>query len=459
MQDSRYQLYLLPITLLHKLKRDFEETSRDAEIYLDLFIRRVNHFTENPIDLLVTMTWITNVVHFYANIAPSKAATVFFQSIDLPSLAKLYQKEGNKEAASYLINFLRYIIDYSKSVESDHERTVLINSVFREIELESYGQSIHKKIQAKLMIVNQPGYWSENEVTWSSLIRGIADLFYKSSNLTNDEAVRQSIRDKVSGFFLSIDFQSLGKLMDVQEKNIGPVVRVLDMLRKVPDAQIRESVQLNFLSGLSFKRLAESYNRNPIGSVGLANFCKRCSHTKELLFSEWKVFFETVDFRIPFKLAHFTKEEYNEFISHFPIAKETLEHILKCDNDGIRINVSDLSDIQLSDLGSEVIDEILKRTGFNITDFTLLFQQLNQIFDRKDPMLEKVLDQFDFRVIGLKIRGKTTKTIDPLLRRLKDLKVNKNKYEQFIEGFGMAESMWLLYEGNQNIETILKKCK
>lgn len=170
-------------------------------------------------------------------------------------------------------------------------------------------------------------------------------------------------------------------------------------------------------------------------------------------------FFETVDFRIPFKLAHFTKEEYNEFTSHFPIAKETLEHILKSDNDGIRINVSDLSDIQLSDLGSEVIDEILKRTGFNITDFTLLFQQLNQIFDRKDPMLEKVLDQFDFRVIGLKIRGKTTKTIDPLLRRLKDLKVNKNKYEQFIEGLGMAESMWLLNEGNQNIETILKKCK
>ena len=456
-QNSRYQFYLIPINLQRRLKSDFEKTSRDAERYLDAFIRHVNHFTANPTNPLVTITWITNIVLFYANIGPSKAATAFFQSIDLSSLAKLYQKGEKKETSGHLLNFLRCIIDYSKRVESDHDRTVLINSVFREIDLESYGHSIHKKIQAKLMIVNHPGYSSENEVTWASLIRGVANLFYKSSNLTNDEPSRRSIREKVSGFFSSIDFQSLGKLMDVQKKGIGPVVRVLDMVRKVPDERIRTSAQLSYLSGLSFKRLAESYNRNPIGSVGLANFCKRYSHTKESLFSEWKVFFETVDFRIPFKLAHFTKEEYNKLTNDFPMAKVTLEHILKSDNDGIRINISDLSDIQTSDLVSEVINEILKRTGFNTTDLTMLFQRLNQIFERKDPMREKVLDQFDLRVIGLKIRGKTTKTFDQLLRRLNDLKLNDNKYGQFIEGFGMDECRRLLHEGNHNIETILNR--
>jgi hypothetical protein len=268
------------------------------------------------------------------------------------------------------------------------------------VDLRSYTQFINTSIQEKIVKVTKKDYTSESEVTWSSLIKNTANIFFRASNLTDNQEVRSAIRGKVSEFFSLLDMQMLGLLMEVLKKGIGPVTRVLDMLRKAHFTDNRLA-QMQFLSGFDFERLALSYNQMPIGSTSLASFCSRYLVSKSLS-ANWETFFSTISF-----------------------------------------------------------DSNVK---FNFADSIIVLQVVTSSLRDNPDGLKRILSQLNFGHIGAAARGKNVRQIGDLMKHLTKTDLPTSTYRDMINALGIDELTRVVssdnYHAKRHLYIVLKyKCK
>lgn len=497
------------ITWIKSGKFNPDAANDNAENNLNVYLNYANKYIENPESHLGKLGWITSIINLYCGIKRIDVANSFFQQIDLKSLAKLYQKE----TPSFLCNFLRHLSSYLQKVDILFQRTVAVKSVFEELDLEQYASYVNNEIQKRWEILsNKPDLQSDKiacftkqeyanflerfpiaeeiigplekydnnklyiyidtsdisdrqkkyigsiydslikeyvDKTMGSIVQDIDKFSNRMCKLVEEKSIQNIIKLKVSSFCSKIDFSLLGKLTEAQKKGISPISQQLGKLKN-------KQSSIQFLSEINFNRLAISYNKNPVGSTRLATFCGKGSSLEPLL-PQWKVFFQTLNFNIPFKLAHIKKQEYRKIIEKFSFADEILNRYLVIKDDDICISVSEIPhDI----LGKEVIDELLKYCGFNPTAITLLFRTLQKVFERDTHKLRDIFEQFDFRQIGIRIQGKQLESIYQLLKRLKHLDLSKDQYRDFIDGVGVNGCRRLLNEGSKNLEIILRyKCR
>ena len=491
---------------------------------MDIYIKYVNIFINDPknsplklgqVSLILTV-YASDVVHF-------QITNNFFSKIDLVKLTKRFQEKSID--SSYSISVLNALVpriySYLKGLDSiEIKDKLVIKSIIEEIDLNYYVEYINKKISEEWEWGNTSTSF-EREKTMASVLRTISSYLLRLSSLTDDEQIQNSTKEKLSIFFSHIDFSLLGKLTEDRKKEIGPVVAVVNMLRQqISDKQIRKTAQKQFLSEIDFERLALSYNNKPIGNSGLANFCKKCSETKKELSANWKIFFETINFQIPFTLAYFNIEKYEELFKK-NANNNALESFLNKGSDSICFIVSDTQKEELEEeifnellkhnkfnlanlelvcfkkkeyenflekftftkklvpfltkgsdsicinilharkvnLDNEVFNEFLKHSGFSILDNTMLFQKIPHIFERSSPKLNEIFNQFDFKVIGLKAQDKTLKGVEQLLLRMNTLHIDKYKYQNFFKGLGKQECKRLFKNGCKNLLSTLKKCE
>jgi tetratricopeptide (TPR) repeat protein len=496
--------------------------NQSTKEFVDKYVEYVNLFISDPKSSPFTLGQVSSILKVYAGLELFQVTNSFFSRIDLVKLTERFQKESSY-SISALIALILPIHRYLKGLDSIEQQNELIKSILQEIELDLYAKYVNEKISEKWEKASSPEYTYESIETMASVLRTTSDYLLRLSMLTDDEEIRYSAKKKVSSFFSYIDFSRLGKLMETQRKEIGSVRGVVNMLRQqIFDKQTKKLAQEQFLSELDFKRLALSYNNKPIGNSSLANFCNRYSETKETLSVNWEIFFDTIDFQIPFNLACFKGKECEEFFKKFDRhAKKELESFMLEESDSICINISDVQKEELGDeafsellkhnrfsfinmnlvcfkkkeyeeflkkfvpakklvpfltkesdsicinilharkanLGDEALNELLKHSGFNVTHNTMLFQRLPQVFRYGNPKRNKIFNQFDFKVIGLRAQNKTPKGIEQLLRRINELNVDKFKYRNFFEGLGKQECKRLFHDGCKDLLSTLKKCE
>jgi hypothetical protein len=331
----------------------------------------------------------------YAAIEPFEVADAFFSGIGLVELAKLF--EGGR--FSLLNQFVTYLTHYLRRVNHPSRRNQLISAIIQKIDLEHYAQYINENIRERWEKACQPEYDSESAVALASNVTGVSQRILQMSSLAEDQSTKDSARAKLSSMYSQIDFRTWGKLLEAKKKELGPVRGILNAFRRAGGGK-EQVVQL--LSELDFKRLAMSYNQAPVGNVTLSEFCRTYLSTKELL-PEWKVFFETVDFRLIYRGG---------------------------------------------------------RQGFNFVDNTIIFQVLIQVFYGDETKLTEVLESFDFEQIGSKARGRKPRSVSQLFKHLEKTNLGRERYREFVEAFGVDECKRCLQANDSYLPVILRyKCE
>lgn len=386
----------IPLDLLRLQNYNPIEANREAEDFGDLYLSYVQRFSRSPQRSMVTLGWITNLLNFYSKVEPVTVADRFFSQIDVSTFPPLYPARS----LSHLLKFVELMLDYIKRLEPTDLRTSRLERLFNSVDLQPYAQFINTSLQEKIVKVTKKDYTSESEVTWSSLIKNTANIFFRASNLTGDEEVRNAIREKISEFFSLLDIQILGQLMELLKKDIGPVVRVLDMLRKAHFVN-NQLAQMRFLSEFDFERLALSYNQIPIGGASLASFCSRYLVSQSLS-TKWEAFFHTISFEPNVKF-------------NFVQSISVLKVLTKC----LRNNPYDL---------------------------------------------QRLLLRVDFWHIGSAARGRNIIQIGDLMEYLTKTSLPVTKYRDMINALGVDELKRVASTGNQHIRRhlliVLKyKCK
>jgi hypothetical protein len=393
--NRRTQLSTVALNLVY-LKRDLPtKANQKAEIYLDKLVNLVNDFINAPEESDVDLPWVTSLINFYSHVDNFEVSDAFFQRIELAKLAKFYQAESLSYLTAFLQPFVHYLRQYDQRGESTERLNKIISSIFREIDLGNYADSVNDNLQERWAMVSQPEYTSENNETLSSVISSVANYFYTVSNLlSKDDEIHIAIRSQVDDFYYRINFRLLGKLLEAQEKELGPIIRIINVVRKSDcDKVLIEQM----LSEIDFRRLAKVYNDKPSPSCNqLASFCKAYLYTKSL-HEEWNDFFETLDFS-------------------------------KC----------------------------IMKGGFSFVDATFMLQILTHIFKKNYCMLSNALSDFDFEQVGLKARGKRNRSLNLLFRRLLSAHLTQGQYREFIAGFGVEECRRLT--NDRNLLGILKRC-
>ena len=392
--NRRIQLSMVALDLVY-LKKDIpDEADQLAEFLLDKLVDLVNDFINAPEESDVDLPWVTSLINFYSGVNRFEISDAFFQRIELAKLVKFYQAESLSYLTAFLQPFVRYLSLCDQRGGSIERRDKIIRDVFQEIDLGNYASSVNDNLQERWAIVSKLGSTSENDVTLSSIISSVANYFYRASNLSSDDETRIAIRSQVGDFYTKIDFRLLGKLLEAHEKELGPIIKMINMAKKSGCDKV---LIKQMLSELDFRRLANVYNDKPSPSCNqLATFCKSYLYTKSL-HEEWIVFFKTLDFS-------------------------------KCIMNG----------------------------GFSFADTTFMLQILTHAFNKNYYMLSKVLSSFDFGQAGLKARGKRNRPLNLLFRRLLSANLTEVQYREFIVGFGVEECRRLT--NDRNLLGILKRC-
>ena len=392
--NRRTQLSTVALNLVYLKKYLPSKANQKAEIYLDKWVDKVNDFINAPKKSDVDLPWVTSLINFYSGVDRFEVSDAFFQRIELAKLVKFYQTESLSYLIAFLQPFLRYLSQCEQRGGSIERRDITVRNVFQEIDLGNYASSVNDNLQERWAIVSEPGYTSENDVTLSSIISGVANYFYRASNLSSDDEIRNAIRSQVDDFYTRIDFRLLGKLLEAQEKELGPIIKMINMVKK---SNCDKVLIKQMLSELDYRRLAEVYNDKPSPSCNqLATFCKAYLYTKSL-HEEWYDFFETLDFS-------------------------------KC----------------------------IMKGGFSFVDTTFMLQILSHLFKKNHYMLSNVLSYFDFEQVGLKARDKRNRSLNLLFRRLLSVNLTEVQYREFIAGFGVEECIRLT--NDRNLLGILKRC-
>lgn len=394
-RNTLSELRLFPLNLLNLKNIDIDWFNEESELYLDLAVQYINGYINTPENSKINLSWVTKIIDCYSYAEPLSVAKRFFDSIDLFKLVKLYRYETLNFLSSFLMPFKRFL----NRLEPSKYRDNIALSIFTNIELKSYSESVNKNLQNRLQRALLEKYSPESGVVLSSLIGNIPDIFYKSSNLVISEVDRDKIREQVTEFHSRIDFVSFGKLLYLHNKGIGTICRMVEMLRK---SHCPSKVYIEIFKELDFKRLAISYNMNPISSSRLTAFCKAYLSSKELTES-WKIFFTTLDFGVIF-----------------------------AEKDNIK-------------------------KGFNFFDSVIILQILNRIFKDDKSLLKNILNDFDFSLIGGKAQNKKEKSLMLLIRRLKDVNLSSMQYKNFINALGLDECK-RIYHDESLMFILNKKC-
>lgn len=392
--NRRRQLSMVALDLVN-LKKDIpDEADQLAELLLDKYVSLVNCFINAPEGSDVDLPWVTSLINFYSGVGRFEISDAFFERIELAKLVKFYQTESLSYLIAFLQPFVRYLSQCDQRGENIERHAKTIRDVFQEIDLGNYASSVNDNLQERLAIVSKLGSTSENDVTLSSIISGVANYFYRASNLSSDDETRIAIRSQVGDFYTIIDFRLLGKLLEAHGKELGPIIKMINMAKKSGCDKV---LIKQMLSELDFRRLANVYNDKPIYSRNqLATFCKSYLYTKSL-HEEWIVFFKTLDFS-------------------------------KCIMNG----------------------------GFTFVDTTFMLQILTHAFKKDHYMLSNILSSFDFGQAGLNARGKRNRPLNLLFRRLLSANLTEVQYREFIVSFGVDEYRRLVTDGD--LIRLLKRC-
>lgn len=392
--NQRIQRNIIIVNLLHLKRYLPDKADQFAESLLDNLIDLVNDFINDPEKSDVNLPWVTSLINFYSNVGCFEVSNAFFQRIELAKLVKFYRAAS----LSYLVVFLQHFVCYLSLCEEHGEdiekRKKMIKDVFLEIDLNNYVNSVNDNLQERLNIASKPGYTSDSKETMSSTISNIANYYYRASNLSNDDEVRLEIRSRVGEFYTKIDFELLGKMLEIQKKELGPVTRMINVMRK---SGCDKALVEKMLYEIDFLRLANAYNDRPVSScTQIGSFCKAYFYTKSL-HKKWNEFFETIDFS-------------------------------KC----------------------------FMKGGFNFLDNMLVLQILRDSFKKNTNALSKVLSYFDFEQVGLKARGKKSYPLNQLFRHLLSVNLTQRQYHQFIDAFGVEECR--RHADDRDLLKILKIC-
>lgn len=421
--------------------------------HLEKYVKYVNEFIADPASSPFTFAEVGSILRLYADIEDYHLQYNFFSKINL---VKFTKHLAGKELSSIVV-LVMSLYRYLKKAEDGQGKKELIESIFNEIDLDSYIKSVNRNIQERWETESKDGYTSESDITLASVIRTTIGYFSRLSTITDDEELKGNINKKLEESFSLINFKLLGSLMEAKKKAFGSVRGVASSIEEAPfEKEIRSKILIDFLFEINFERLASSYNDSPTGNTVLANFCDIYSMTRENLSEKWKIFYENIFFHIPFSLISLKEEEYQVIIENFPIIKNKLEPYITRESDSIKLNVYDIKN---ENFDKEILDKILIYSGFNITNTTMLFQRLPQIFKGEKIKLDRVLGQFDFKIIGLRARGKKPKGVEQLFRRMSQLHLNKEQYIEFAEGLGKDECRRLLKDGCNHLLPIIKKCE
>lgn len=507
--DSLSNVFFPAIGLLRNYDR--ETRNQIAEESCDIYVNYVNSYLENPKNHPAKLGWISTILDIYSMVDSFDVASAFFQNIDIKKTAGLY----TDATLAYLYRFIEPMIRYIKRIPLAEERFHIISDVFRDTigiagcasrvnsELNSYLQALQEApcsdlinvvilalddyedlldkfpeaepILASIEESNQRGTYiyidldlismshrkslkgcfplleNLSRKTLGTVISRVGDLFYKAACLVEDQNLCNALKEEVKRFYDAIELDVLGKILEIRSKNISSVTNQLIRIRG------GDNCVTKFLQGLNFKRLALSYNEKPIGNTQLAAFCRHFLSSKSLI-SQWRDFFELVDFSIPFRLARFSLDEYRTFASEYPDSFSIFGSVAKINDNFVIIDINDIPVKNRSVMSHAALLEIYLHSGFNTTDLTMIFQISLQIFPHIDAR-RKFFSEFSLSSIGMRSRRKKPKSIEQLLRRLNQLRLEVGSYREFVAGLGRDECKRLADEGSINLKSLILRCE